>query len=176
MLTLYAVNELSADQKMRVDEFLAGDASLQAELARILEAQTMIQRELSVADQTDPMPISAGSAVRAVTRTLKQRRAEELARPMKLVRAERRRWMVMLYPAGVAAAILGFGIYKWSRVQDPYSAPAPGLAQIEEPGNEWEHTRRVVAGVFPDLEQPNADLDSVESEINALAEWSMSTQ
>lgn len=173
MLTLYAADELPSEQKQRVDQMLAGDESLKADLAQILDARVLIDRELARADQVDPLPVSAGSAVRAVTRELKQRQVEDLARPMKVAPGAHRRWLVMLYPAGVVAAVLAFGIYKWSGVQDFPSQPG---AQNSEDGTDFESNRRFARALFPEVDREPSDLDSVEAQITELAEWSKPIQ
>lgn len=173
MLTLYSAGELPEEQKQRVEKMLAGEQSLKAELAQILDAQALLNRELASVDQLDPLPVSASAAVRAVSRELRQRHTDELARPMKVAPGPHRRWLVMLYPAGVAAAVLAFGIYKWSGVQDFPSNP---VSQNTDEGNDFEANRRFARVLFPEVDRESSELDAVEDQLMTLAEWSKPIQ
>ena len=178
MLMLYAAGELSAEQQQRVDAMLAADEAMREELSQLLGAQAMFERELLELDRKDPLPIPEAAASRAVSREIRQRQAEQFARPMKVGESPRRRWMVLIYPAGIAAAIMVFGIYKWSKVSDNDTRPVvvksdPTLAVD---GDTPEVEAQYAMTVIPNLDDSPDQLDGVEAQIAILASWSKPTQ
>jgi hypothetical protein len=179
MLMLYAAGELSLEQKQRVDAMLAADEAMRHELSQLQGAQAMFNRELSEMDRKDPLPISEAAASRAVSRVIRQRQAEQFAKPLKVGELPRRRWLVLMYPAGIAAAIMAFGIYKWSKVSDneqrtPMATKYDTNLPIE--GDTPEVEAQYAMTVIPNLDDSPDQLDGVEDQIAILASWSKPTQ
>jgi|GEM_PF-4628592 len=176
LLMLYASGEISAEQKHGVDAMLAGDEAMQLELSRLIDAQAMLDRELSKMDMNDSMPATEAAAGRAVSRVIRQRITEQLARPMKIGATPKRRWMVLMYPAGIAAAVLGFGIYKWSKVQGDYGPTPPKSGTLFVDTDSAEIEEQYASAVLPDLDDSSDPLTQVEDQISTLAAWSQPLQ
>jgi hypothetical protein len=117
LLVLYAADELSAEDRARVDAMLASDASLRAELDELTAAQQVMAAGFAQADATRPLPAPVSSSVRNVSIAMKQWQIDRMARPTVVIRNGRRFGWMYGVGAVAAAVIISFFIL-WSRVDD----------------------------------------------------------
>lgn len=106
ILLMYLADELPPDDRAEVEQMLATDATLRADLEGLRATQGMVTERLGLLDAAWPLPVSAAAAARQAGRDVRQ----WLARRATGVKATavgrgRRSWGWAL-PAAVAAAIV----------------------------------------------------------------------
>ena len=115
LLLLYVSGELSADDAAEVDRRVAADAVLAAQLQRVRETQSFVDQTLRVDDEQARLPMSADTAVRRVSRAMKQWQVDRLTKKsMAPVTTPRFRLPVWSYPVGIAAAVI-IAVLIWAR-------------------------------------------------------------
>src|ERR1700728_4759298 len=78
VLVMYLANELEPEDRAEVEQMLAADAGLRAELTQLQHAQNTVTQLLQNLDTILPMPGSADVAARRVSRIMKQRQLDRL--------------------------------------------------------------------------------------------------
>lgn len=115
ILLMYLADELPPGDRLEVEQMLAADATLRADLERLRAAQQTTTEVLALLDASSPVPVNAGAATRRVGRDIRQ----WLAQPAVEARAPaagrgRRSWR-WAFPAAAAAAIVVAGAVWVSR-------------------------------------------------------------
>jgi|SRR5581483_1092081 len=132
LLMLYSADELSAEQRKRVEQMLSEDPSLRARLDEMLSAQEATRELFKAADAKTPLPAPVSSSVLRVCRAIQQWQVDRLARPAAHPR-ERRKLGWLYASASVAAALIVTVFVLWSRVDDGKNDHIAELAhQIEQ--------------------------------------------
>jgi ferric-dicitrate binding protein FerR (iron transport regulator) len=113
ILTMYAADELPADDRREVEQMLAADPETRAELERLQAAWDAVDASFTEADQHDGR-VPAAPAERQVIRMLRQWHAECAAIPATASsdQQKRRRYPLWAYPAA-AAACVALGALIW---------------------------------------------------------------
>jgi hypothetical protein len=118
LLMLYAAGELTNGDLKRVEEMLASDPSMRAELEQLNVAHDAMTAGFRAADATSPLPAPVSSSVWRLAAPMKQWYIDRLnARTNEPMRSHWR--FAWLYTAGaVAASIVVVIFVLWSRVDD----------------------------------------------------------
>jgi len=113
LLLMYLADELPAEDRAEVDQMLATDAMLRAELQRVSAAMAGYTAAMDALDAVTHDPVSEPVAVRQIGRVMAQWNADRAAQPVEAppVRAMRVRWF--WYPAAAAAIVLIAMIAWW---------------------------------------------------------------
>jgi anti-sigma factor RsiW len=129
VLLMYLAGEFSPEDRAAVEQRLAGDAELRAELAQLQEAQNSVTANLQHLDETSPLPAAADVALRRVSRMMKQRQLDKLmAKPAQASRPRRHiPWWA--YAAATAAAAV-VAVIVWWGMQSDVVVPANTVAVV----------------------------------------------
>lgn len=179
LLLMYLSEELSAGDRARVEQMLAGDADLRARLEQLRQAQDAVETAMRRLDCAIPLPGSEAPALRKMGREIRQwqaDRAANAARPHTLRRTLRFPWWS--YPLAAAAAIT-FAFFTWwynfpelkqmaanpdptgsTTMSAPYS-PTTGSTVIDP-----VHLASSLS--LESLEDPRGDLSDLENNLLAL--------
>ena len=115
ILLMYLADELGADDRREVEQMLARDAALRAELEKIRSAQDAVMAAIGAMDQANPLRVSTPVAVRQVSRLMKQWQVDRLSRrPMEIGKSGPNFpwWAYPTAATGVAAMVL-IGLMVW---------------------------------------------------------------
>ena len=118
LLVLYWGDELSVDDRRRVDEMLAVDPALRAELDQLNIAQQAMSASFAEADAKRPLPAPLSSSLRHVSGAMAQWQVDRLAKPTIAPQRAARRFGWMYGVGAAAAAIIITVFVLWSRVDD----------------------------------------------------------
>jgi anti-sigma factor RsiW len=112
LLLMYSTGELPPEDSVEVEQMLAADAGLRAELAEIQSAHDGAMNVLARLDGDRTAVPAENHAIRQAMRAMKQWQVDRLARQPILVPPTRRNIPVWLYPLASAAALL-IGTIAW---------------------------------------------------------------
>jgi len=124
LLMMYVAGELSAEDRARVEQRLADDAGLRAELERVRELNGFVDESLAGLDVGARLPVSEGVAVRKVGRVMRQWQTDRMAPHEPEEPADQLRFPWWSYPLTTAAAILIAFLVWWGQ-QDGPPEPRP---------------------------------------------------
>jgi anti-sigma factor RsiW len=115
ILLMYLADELGADDRREVEQMLAGDATLAAELERIRAAQDAVMSAIGAMDQSAPLRVSTPVATRQISRLMKQWQVDRLTLHPVVVAKKGSRIPWWGYPAAsaAAAAVMLIGLMVW---------------------------------------------------------------
>jgi anti-sigma factor RsiW len=118
ILVMYLANELEPEDRAEVEQMLAADSALRAELAQLQEAQNSVHHILQQMDATSSLPAGADSTARRISRLMKQRQLDLLSAEPLLTPRHRRHipWWVY-WVASAAAAVVA--VVVWWGMQNP---------------------------------------------------------
>jgi anti-sigma factor RsiW len=153
VLLMYLANELEPEDRAEVEQMLAADAGMRAELAQLQYAQNSVTQFLQHLDASLSLPGTADVASRRVSRVMKQRQLDELsARPL-LVRRNRRHipWWVY-WVASAAAAVVAVVVW-WGLQSD---VPAPSIAMSSSVSGEDQQEQQQQVALL-DITMRNVD-------------------
>jgi hypothetical protein len=185
VLLMYLAGELPPQDRAEVEQMLAGDPGMRAELERLRETVALVETALAELDRTERLPMSADVASRRVGRMASQWNADRLAAEAAAAAAQATRphrvskWA---YPAAAiaACALISWGIW-WASNLGGNGTMAPAF--VEGPGVEEPTTPIVIAEQDP-VEEPADDsavagggrggawsdrLDALEADVYALS-------
>jgi hypothetical protein len=118
LLMLYVADELSAEDRQRVEEMLANDPGLRAQLDELTAAQDVMAGVFSEADANRPLPAPVWSSVRRMSAAMAQWQIDRMAKPAQTL-VHHGRKLGWLYASGAIAAGIIITIFVlWSRVDD----------------------------------------------------------
>jgi anti-sigma factor RsiW len=130
LLLLYLVGELPEEDRLELDVLLATDGGLRSQLQELRAAQAAALSALGQLDASEPLR-SPESTVRQVSRAMRQRQVERLARPA-IQPAAKRRMPIWVYPLATAAMILvGFCFWWGSRAETTTASTQPAYSSIQ---------------------------------------------
>lgn len=142
ILLMYHADELSAEDRAEVEQLLASDVSLRAELDRLRELHASAVVALGGTDMVARLPVSESVAVRRVTRRMRQWQIEHAHAPPPQAPANELRFPWWSYPLTTAAAVLIAFLVWWGNRSDPTQPPSSGYEAIAVVGpadlEEWE--------------------------------------
>jgi len=118
LLLMFLSGELPPEDRAEVEQMLAGDAGLRAELARIESAYEFAISSLAELDADRAAVPGENHAIRQAKRAMKQWQIDRLNRTPASVPAARRRIPTWAYPAAVAAMLLIGTLTYWGIVGD----------------------------------------------------------
>jgi len=189
VLLMYLAGELPAQDRGDVEQMLAADPGMRAELERLRETVGQVETALAALDASDRLPMSADVAARRVGRMASQWNAERLVAEAAAAaaRAQRpHRVSKWAYPAAAiaACALISWGIW-WASNSGVNSVIGP-VAESTAPAATEESTLQLaIADVDPAddtvddsaLASDNGNrgpvwrdrLDSLEQELYALS-------
>jgi len=144
MLLMYLADELPAEDRVEVEQMLANDPGLRADLARIESAYTAAMGALATLDADRTAIPGENHALRQASRAMKQWQVDRLVRQPVAAPAIRSRVPTWAYPAGVAAMLLIGSLIWWGGQNDAVvppskvasgtdaalAAPIPGAVQL----------------------------------------------
>jgi hypothetical protein len=136
LLLMYLTGELPPEDRIEVEQMLAADSSLRAELAGIESAYDQAMGVLSSLDRDRTALPAENHAIRQAMRAMKQWQVDRLSRQPVAVPAARMKIAVWMYPLASAAALLIGTIAWWGfgglTQGDGISSPPPVLAPSPE--------------------------------------------
>jgi hypothetical protein len=185
LLLMYLTDELPADDRAEVEQMLAGDAGLRANLAQIRAAYEGAMGVLAALDRDNTSIPAENHAVRQASRAMRQWQVDRLARQPMVLPTPRTRVPVWAYPIGVAAMLLIGSLIWWGGQPD---AVKPSGPEISQPGgqlavapdsanSELKRPNPVVAVLDPasthllenSFDDSHTGLVEAENQANALA-------
>jgi hypothetical protein len=118
LLMLYVADELTAEQRKRVEQMLAKEAGLRAQLDELTAADQVMMATFAAADAKTPLPAPLSSSVRRASDAIRQWQVDRLsAQPAMSIRNGRK--FGWLYSAAAVAAVIVITVFVlWSRVDD----------------------------------------------------------
>jgi len=154
VLLMYLAGELPPQDRAEVEQLLADDPGMRAELERLRETVARVETALAELDKTERLPMSADVAGRRVGRMVSQWNADRLAAEASAAAARAARphrvskWA---YPAAAiaACALISWGIW-WASNSGVNGVLGPMAGNTEVPGGGDELSLQVaVAEVDP---------------------------
>ena len=173
VLLMYLFDELPPDDRAEVDQMLATDAGLRAELERLREAYATIDPAMRKMDAATRLPVPEAVATRQMSRLIQQwtveqfagRQTEEPAKPRKLAK-----WIG--YPAGAVAAALIIGLLWWGLTDQGTTSTGGGSAIAFDDTHETL-IESITGDAFVRDVVRDPDLQRVENQMAAL--WQTTT-
>ncbi|MGE5607881.1 MAG: anti-sigma factor family protein [Bacillota bacterium] len=143
ILLMYLAQELPAQERAQVEQMLATDPSLRAELDELRATQDFVAHALQAAE-VPPDARAEDAAVRRVVREMRRYQLELMARPAE-PSIERRMWPRWVYPVGAAAALIFMMIGLWGagifdRIFDLQPQPNSTALSVSVASNEATDT------------------------------------
>ena len=135
ILLMYLADELPAEDRADVEQQLASDPVLRAELEELRGAQDSFVSTMERLDADTRLPVSESVAVRRATRMLRQWQVDHVngavaeEEPIKELRFP---WWS--YPLTTAAAVLIAFLVWWGNRGERYERPAPNYPMAFESG------------------------------------------
>ena len=139
ILLMYVADELSAEDRADVEQQLATDAGLRAELERVRALQTSSFATLGEVDANTRLPVSENVAVRRAARMIRQWQVDHAMAPPPDEQIKELRFPWWSYPLTTAAAVLIAFLVWWGNrseappknvAQQQYQEPVPGPADL----------------------------------------------
>ena len=143
---MYVAEELSAEDRADIERRISQDSELAQAIERARRDVESFEQALRSEDAQTALPMSADTAVRRVSRAMKQWQVDRLTKQAMQPGARARfRLPVWAYPTGVAVAVI-VGALIWARSLPDAGAPRLDPKQIaemqqktmDELGNEWQ--------------------------------------
>jgi len=166
MLLMYLADELPADDRVEVEQMLASDAGLRAELESLGATHAAVMSGLSKFDKATPLPVSESVAARSISRLMKQWQIDRLARQP--AAAPRRAWRVpwWVYSGSVAAAVLLAVVAWWGLKSDVVQVADPRGTENVQP--EEEMLPRIVTSLYTQ-DDNGPVIAEAEREVSSIA-------
>ncbi len=131
VLLMYLADELSTEDRAAVEQQLASDTSLRAQLEALRELHQATLATLQCGDTTHRLPVSEGVAVRRTTRMMRQWQLDNALSPVVEEPVKELRFAWWAYPLTTAAAVLIAFLVWWGNRPD--TQPARVATQSEQP-------------------------------------------
>src|SRR5215217_472803 len=106
ILLMYLADEMSAEDKAEVEQMLASDQSMRAELDRLRGLSDATIGALDRIEAGSRLPVSEGVAVRRATRMMRQWQVDHATAPPPEETINELRFPWWSYPLATAAAVL----------------------------------------------------------------------
>src|SRR5688572_3307495 len=133
LLMMYAADELSAEDRARVERRLAEEPALREQLESVRELSGSIHDAIGELDGGSRLPVSEGVAVRKVTRVMRQWQIDRMAPPPVEEPEDQLRFPWWSYPLATAAAILLAFIVWWGQQDGPPELRRPQQVVRSDP-------------------------------------------
>ncbi|MDB5172710.1 MAG: hypothetical protein JWN51_1483 [Phycisphaerales bacterium] len=177
VLLMYLADELPHDDRAEVEQMLAGDPTLRAQLALLEQAQDLFETGMGRLDAAQPLA-GEPAAVRRITAAMRRNMLEyAAAAPAPVVMRRGLRYPWWAYPTVAAASVLLAFLTWWGHVDSgPMNLPAPPnqnsyVEGHDESAKQAEEMARSFETVNPTQpEQGLAMLDTTEREIAELSQ------
>jgi anti-sigma factor RsiW len=153
LLVMYLADELEPEDRADVEQRLAADAGLRADLTQLQEAQNVVTKLLQQMDENSALPATADVASRRVSRMMKQRQLDLLSTEPLLAPRQKRHipWWVY-WVASAAAAVVA--VVVWWGMQSDVTLPSNSSA-VATSNEQQEQQQEQVA--LLDLTMRNVD-------------------
>jgi len=176
VLLMYLFDELPAEDRAEVEQMLATDAGLRAQLERLREAHLKIDPAMRKLDAATRLPVPEAVATRQMSRVIQQWTVEQFAgRQTEEAPVRRRKLAAWIgYPAGAVAAALVIGLLWWG-LTDQGTSTTGGTGPIAFPTDEGHESliESITGDAFVRDVVRDPDLQRVESQMAAL--WQATT-
>ncbi|MDB5356824.1 MAG: hypothetical protein JWN24_3277 [Phycisphaerales bacterium] len=175
VLLMYLADELPRDDRADVEQMLATDPTLRAQLSNLERAQEMFESGMARLDAAQPLA-GESAAVRRITGAMRRNMLEYAAKaPAPVVMRRGLRYPWWAYPTVAAASVLLAFLTWWGHVDSalPKIPAAPGVQNQyvdSEAANQADDMRRNFESVNPTQPETLALLDSTEREIAELSQ------
>jgi anti-sigma factor RsiW len=177
VLLMYLAGELPDGDRAEVEQLLANDAGMRAELERIRLAWDGITENLRAIDASSPLMVGEGKATANVARLMRQWQVERLVKQQKepAAPADRLRFPWWSYPTAAAACVLMAFLVWWGNSPLPPTETAAvdrrsemfDPVQNEQAAQFAEAIDRTFE--FPIYAENSQSLRSVGDEVSALS-------
>ena len=152
ILLLYLADELSAEDRADVEQQLAGDASMRAELERLRALQEGTFAAMKRDDGAGRLPVSPAVATRRVTRMLHQWQVDHLRPRAEPEPGKELRFPWWSYPLTSAAVILiAFLVWWGNRSERPFENYRQSYEEVAAGPQSLDEWR--AEGIFDDLQE-----------------------
>jgi hypothetical protein len=174
VLLMYLAGELSEGDRAEVEQLLATDAGMRAELERLRAAWDGVSGAIRAMDASERLPVGEGAVVSNVSRMMRQWQVERLVKqPQPVTEKERLQFPWWSYPMAAAACVL-VALLVWVNKPPPVGdryAERPRYesfdpAQIEQATQYAEAIDQTFE--FPIYSENSQSLRTVGEEVSAL--------
>lgn len=160
VLLMYLTDELPADDRAEVEQMLASDANLRAELEAMQAVHATVAAGLRELDRDSAPLVSEFAVVRKMGRVLRQWKLERFSQQNETISRRRFRMPWWAYP-GAAAALVVFSVIAWWGLSN--DGP-PGERRTEMAMEEEDPATRVAVSL---LSQEDNGPGMAEAELQA---------
>src|SRR5688572_1061228 len=174
LLLMYLADELPAVDRAEVEQRLARDANLRAELEGLRDVQAHVNDAIAALDAAQPLPGSEAAGARQVARAIRQWRTDHAARPARdAIPPRTLRFPYWSYPLAAAAAVtIAFATWWYTSPEPGRLGPENNIVMNEtgaelpvEPGDVTVDPMQIASlDVFADTK----DLSALEDELQDL--------
>jgi hypothetical protein len=126
ILLMYLADELSAEDRAEVEQMLASDAQMRAALDQLRSAHDDTVAAMAKGDAVARLPVSAGVAVRRVTRAMRQWQTDQFTHEPEPEPTNELRFPWWSYPLTTAAAVLIAFLVWWGNRSERPQVAGPG--------------------------------------------------
>src|SRR5688500_8710003 len=169
LLMMYAADELSAEDRARVERRLAEEPALREQLESVRELSGSIHDAIGELDGGSRLHVSEGVAVRKVARVMRQWQYDRMAPPPPEAPEDQLRFPWWSYPLATAAAVLLAFLVWWGQQDGPPEqrvrrwASSPESSEMERPlawGWDDEMARRLRQSLYRGFESNGLQFDN----------------
>jgi anti-sigma factor RsiW len=175
LLLMYVADELPADDRADLEQILAGNPAMRAELDALRLAYSGATDALRAADARDRMPVSSNIASRRVGRVVRAWHARRSSMPVVERDGRRLRFPLWVYPLASSAAIVLVIVSWWGMNPDrgPKVLKAMNpvmLSAVDDEETESEASTMPWDAFAVARDESDTVLDETEDELYALSE------
>ena len=168
LLLMYLTGELPAEDCIDVEQMLAGDAGMRAELIRIESGYQGAMEVLTKLDSDQSAVPAENHAIRQAMRAMKQWQVDRLARQAVVFEPARLKIRTWMYPVGAVAALL-IGTIAWWGFGGHFGHDPAGTDQNVATQDDGSTDRQLAASLRTDRsEDPTAGIVDAETQANSL--------
>jgi anti-sigma factor RsiW len=170
VLVMYLANELEAEDRAEVEQMLAADGGLRGELAQLQNAQNTVTQLLQNLDKTLPMPGSADTAARRISRIMKQRQVDRLnAQPIIVPGLKRQLAWWVYWVASAAAAVVAVMVW-WGMSSDTNLGPSIAMSTgaSDEEQQEQQQQAALLEVTMRNVDDNSAPISDAENQAQTL--------
>jgi anti-sigma factor RsiW len=170
ILLMYLAGELAPEDRAEVEQMLATDGKLRADLAQLEEAHNSVRRHLQQLDDISSLPASPDVALRRVSRMMKQWQVDQLAAAPIQVSRPRRHVPWWVY-AGASAAAAVVAVIVWWGMQSDVPVIANNTTAVVAPVDEGRQQDEQLALLNLTLQNgdDNSPIAQAENEAQQLS-------
>jgi anti-sigma factor RsiW len=159
VLLMYLANELEPQDRAEVEQMLAADSGMRAELAQLQYAQNTVTQVFQQLDASLPLPGTADVASRRVSRLMKQRQVDLMERRAIVAPRHRRHVPWWVYWVASAAASVVAVVVWWGLKTD---APINPITVVNDDSQEQQEQVALLDMTMRNVDEntPNSDVEN----------------